>query len=238
MKMSFLAELVAKSKFKPYGSPLKLLLPQMKTSVATAEATARRILSICRPRANGTFRARVTHRPTDLHDMHGTQKQSSRMIANLLGNVPGAMVHGPDRPSEASAGKCLLMRHMRRTRQPRDRLRRTCKGARGACPVGTNHPRLPSPKSTIVRNDADRARSWYERARSAAGWGEAAHGARERGRCAQGMGSTRVARAQASTPVCGDHAGASACAGGAPGRFTDHRAQEGPRQLGLIPDRL
>ena len=93
-------------------------------------------------------------------------------------------------------------------------------------------------KGSIVRNDADRARSWYERARSAAGWGEAAHAARERGRCAQGMGSTRVARAQASTPVCGDHAGASACAGGAPGRFTDHRAQEGPRQLGLIPDRL
>ena len=31
------------------------------------------------------------------------------------------------------------------------------------------------------------------------------------------------------------HAGASACAGGTPGKFTEHRAQEGPRQLGLIP---
>ena len=68
--------------------------------------------------------------------------------------------------------------------------------------------------------------------------GEAARAARERGRCAQGMGSAPVARAQASAPMCGDHAGMSACAGGAPGRFTEHRAQEGPRQLGLIPDRL
>ena len=93
-------------------------------------------------------------------------------------------------------------------------------------------------KSSIGRNDTVRALSWYERARSAAGWDEAAHAARERGRCAQGMGSARVDQAQASALVCGDHAGASACAGGTPGKFTEHRAQEGPRQLGLIPGRL
>ena len=123
---------------------LEILLSHMKTIVATSEATACRTSSISRPRTNCTFCARVTHRPTDLHDMHGTQKQSSRTIATLPGNDPGAPVRGPARPSEAGAGKCLQGRYMQRTWQPRDRLRRTRKGSRGACPVGTNHPRLPS----------------------------------------------------------------------------------------------
>jgi hypothetical protein len=56
-------------------------------------------------------------------------------------------------------------------------------------------------KSSIGQNDTVRALSWYERARSAAGWDEAEHAARERGRCAQGMGSARVAQAQASAAI-------------------------------------
>ena len=127
---------------------LEILLSHTKTIVATSEATACRTSSISRPRTNCTFCARVTHRPTDLHDMHGMQKQSSRTIANLSGNDPGARVHGPARPSEAGAGKCLLMRHMRRTRQPRAAPVRTHKGRRACGGVKADHPQLSWPKST------------------------------------------------------------------------------------------
>ena len=120
-----------------------------------------------------------------------------------------------------------------RSIRPSRPVRRT--SARGRVNPNGGGAHVGVKKSSIGRNDTVRALSWYERARSAAGWDEAAHAARERGRCAQGMGSARVDQAQASALVCGDHAGASACAGGTPGKFTEHRAQEGPRQLGLIP---